>query len=139
MRPQAEIEQIEISAITVQKSNPNDKYKIIGRIGAGAFGQVFKCCRKSDGYVNVLKHTTANQDERQSVVNEARLIKALNSEYLVSCEEIFDYDNKIWVYLELMDGGDFHEIIEFTKDTYSIDFCKYTLYMVAKGLQAMHD
>ena len=37
-----------------------------------------------------------------------------------------------------MDGGDFTNLIFNGNKVYSEDFCRYSLYMVAKGLQAMH-
>ena len=71
-------------------------------------------------------------------MNECSLIKALNSEHIVTCEDVYEYQNKIWVYLELMEGGDLSQIILNSASDYSEAFCKYTLYMVAMGLQVMH-
>ena len=76
--------------------------------------------------------------ERQSIINECSLIKALNSEYIVKCEDVFDYENRIWVFLELMEEGDLTSIILNSASRYTEAFCKYTLYMVAMGLQVMH-
>ena len=107
------------------------------KIGQGGFATIFKCKRLSDGSFNVLKHTGMSEAERQTVINECSLIKALNSEYIVGCEDVYDFDKKIWVFLELMDE-DMSKIILNSSSQYSEDFCKYTLYCVAKGLQAMH-
>ena len=86
----------------------------------------------------MLKATKGGELEKQSVINECSLIKALNSEHIVTCEEVFDWENKIYVFLELMDGGDLSKIVRFNSKSYSEDFCRYTLWKVAKGLQVMH-
>ena len=72
------------------------------------------------------------------MINECSLIKALQSEHIVTCDEVYDYDNRIWVFLESMDGGDLGKIVLKSNDVYGEEFCRYTLYCVAKGLQAMH-
>ena len=87
----------------------------------------------------MLKHTGKSNSERQSVINECSLINHLNTPYIVSCEEVFEFDNRIWVFLELMEGGDLAHIVMKSSDTYTEDFCKYSLLMVARGLKVMHD
>ena len=118
--------------------NPRDSYTIIEKIGKGAIGTIYKCARKSDGQLCALKHTGVSKAERQSVINECSLIKALSSEHIVTCGDVFDFDKKIWVFLELMDGGDLSNVVLKSANVYSEAFCKYTLYMVAMGLRTMH-
>ena len=72
------------------------------------------------------------------MINECSLISALNSDQIVTFEEVFDFNHRICVYLEMMDGGDLAHIILTGKDIYSEEFCKYTLLMVARALQTMH-
>ena len=86
----------------------------------------------------VLKHSKADHAERQSVINECTLIKALASDHIVTCDEVFDFKGKIWVFMENMDGGDLSKIVMKSNEIYTEEFCKYTLMCVAKGLQSMH-
>ena len=86
----------------------------------------------------MLKYTGVSNAERQSVVNECSLIKALNSEYIVACEDVFEHDKRIWVFLELMQEGDLAQVVLNSSSRYSEAFCKFTLYSVARGLQVMH-
>ena len=76
--------------------------------------------------------------ERQSVINECSLIKHLNSPYIVTCEEVYEFKSMIWVFLEMMQGGDLSQIVD-KSNIYSEEFCKYTLLMVARGLKDMHE
>lgn len=138
MRDINEITSLIRNASHVRQEDPRQFYKHIGKLGQGGFATVFKVVQKGTGKEFALKVTGRNRAERQSVINESALIRALNCPYIVSCIDVFDYDNRISVFLEIMDGGDFTKLIENGHKIYSEDFCKYSLYMVAKGLQCMH-
>ena len=69
-------------------------------------------------------------------------MKYIDSPYLLSCEEIYDHENTIWMFLEYMQGGELTKILTIVEDLkihLSEGFCKYTLYNVAKGLADMHE
>ena len=85
----------------------------------------------------MLKYTGFSLAERQSVINECSLIKALHCPNIVACEDVYDFDKRIWVFLELMEG-DLSQVVLNSRSNYSEDFCKFTLHEIAKGLQVMH-
>lgn len=51
-----------------------------------------------------------NEEERKEVINEANLIKILDCEQLINCEDIYEYSDRIWVILDYMEGGSLEEI-----------------------------
>ncbi len=59
-------------------------------------------------------------------------------ESIVSCCEAFDYQNRLWIFMELMDGGAFTPMLEELQGAYSEEYCKYSLYMTLKGLLDLH-
>ena len=59
------------------------------------------------------------------------------SNSLVQCHEAFDFQNRLWIFLELMDGA-FTPMLEDLQGAYSEGFCKYSLYMTLKGLVDLH-
>ena len=67
----------------------------------------------------MLKMTGYSKAERQSVINECSLMKAINSDHIVTFEEVFDYKGRVCVYLEMMDGGDLAHIIMSGRELYS--------------------
>ena len=97
-----------------------------------------KSLRLSDNKTFALKKSLRDNVETTSIKNECALIKALNSPYLVQCEEVFEFNEELFVFLELMDG-DLSHIISQHHTRYSSDFIKYTLYIVAMGLRDMHN
>ena len=83
--------------------------------------------------------TGANAKNGQMIVNEACLISFLDSEELIKCFGIFKHNNRYITLLEYMNGGHFKEIIRVYNEKYSEDFCRYTIYKVAKGIFKMHN
>lgn len=57
---------------------------------------------------------------------------------IVQCYEAFDFQNRLWIFMELMDGGAFTPMLEELQGAYSEDFCRYSLYMTLKGLIDLH-
>ena len=59
-------------------------------------------------------------------------------ESIVKCFEAFDYQNRLWIFMELMDGGAFTPMLEDLQGAYSEGFCKFSLYQTLKGLIDLH-
>ena len=60
------------------------------------------------------------------------------SDSIVKCFEAFDFQNRLWIFMELMDGGAFTAMLEELAGDYSEGFCKYSLYKTLVGLQDIH-
>ena len=76
--------------------------------------------------------------ERQIVINESSLIAYLDSDEIIKCVDLYDYNKRIWIFLEYMEDGALSDIIIKQNRKYSEEFCRYTLYKTAKGLLRMH-
>lgn len=46
------------------------------------------------------------------VINECSLLKHLNCDELINCIDVYDFQGRIWVILDLMDGGSLTEIAD---------------------------
>ena len=73
------------------------------------------------------------------LINEASLIAYLDSDEIIKCVELYQYNNTTWIFLEYMDNGPLARIIADKHRKYSEKFCKYTLYKAAKGIEKMHN
>ena len=101
----------------------------MGKLGQGAFGQIYKVLNHEDKKHYALKFTRPKNDaERQDVINECSLIKHLDCEQLIRCEGVWDYQGRIWVILELMEGGAMTDIILERQGNFSEDFVRWSLY-----------
>jgi len=91
----------------LKSDDPSKYYDIIERIGVGGFAKVFKVKRKEDDAFCALKFvepkTTA---ERDSILNEVGImLLCKQNDAIVKCFECFDFKNRLWIFLEMMDGG----------------------------------
>ena len=77
------------------------------------------------------------------VINEAALVSYLNSNCneLIRCEDLYysDKDKAVFIILEYMDQGSMQKICSEGYQSYSEQFCKYSLFKVLLGLKKMHD
>ena len=110
-------------------------YEATESIGAGKFGQVFKVKRKTDEKLFALKFTEPqNDEERKDILNEAKLIKILDCEQLITCEEVYEFDNRVWLILDYMEGGSMDCIVNDRKGHLSEEHVRWSLYNVALAI-----
>lgn len=85
----------------------------MGKEGAGGFARVFRCMRIRDGELFALKFTEPkNTTERTAIENEIGIMQISSCESIVQCYEAFDFQNRLWIFMELMDGGAFTPMLE---------------------------
>ena len=85
--------------------------------------------RIRDGQLFALKFTEPkNSAERQAIENEIGIMQMSQCDSIVQCYEAFDFQNRLWIFMELMDGGAFTPMLEELQGQYSEEFCKYSLY-----------
>ena len=61
-----------------------------------------------------------------------------DNDNVIRCFDAFDYRQRLWIFLEFMDGGCLTPIVEERKGNISEGVCSYILYQTLKGLQSLH-
>ena len=84
----------------------------------------------------VLSHFTANS--YQMILNEASLLKNLAIDEMVKWVAVYSHASNLTMIFDYMDQKSMAGIIQHDNRRYSEEFCRYTLYKVAKGLSKMH-
>ena len=126
-------------AAAIKVENPSSYYRVVGKEGEGGFAKVFRCQRIKDGQLFALKFTEPRSDkDRQAIINEIGIMQITQCKSIVQCCEAFDYQKRLWIFMELMDGGAFTPMIEDMQGQYSEAFCKYSLYATLLGLLDLH-
>lgn len=124
-----------------------NNFHILGKLGEGAYSQVYKVKRIADGCIYALKKvkmTSLTEKEKQNALNEVRILASLKSSFIVSYKEAFydDTEQCLGIVMEYADKGDLYQkICEFKKggvyfnenDIFRIFIC------ITKGLKALHD
>ncbi|KAJ8276209.1 hypothetical protein COCON_G00079610 [Conger conger] len=86
--------------------NPNDIWEIIGELGDGAFGKVYKAKNKETGVLAAAKVIeTKSEEELEDYMVEIDILASCNHHYIVKLLDAFYYDNKLWIMIEFCPGG----------------------------------
>ena len=111
------------------KGNPYEKYRTLKRINSGSSGQIYKIERKSDQLGLALKMISPiDQDEYDEIQNETSIMKLCQKEdNIIQCYDAYDYDGKLWIYMELMDIGAMTDIVIENEGKIEEEVCQYIL------------
>ncbi|KAM9348327.1 serine/threonine-protein kinase 10 [Symphorus nematophorus] len=86
--------------------NPNDIWEIIGELGDGAFGKVYKARNKETGALAAAKQIeTKCEDELEDYMVEIDILAKCDHRYIVKLLDAFYHDNKLWIMIEFCPGG----------------------------------
>jgi len=97
---------------------------------------VYVVTRKSDKVRFVMKATVKGtiENEKERVKGENALLQLINSEHVIKAEEIYEFDDRLYLFLDYMDGKELTTIIKHFHKQYSDEFIKFTIWSSAKGL-----
>jgi len=108
-------------------------------LGQGAFGLVKLVTRPSDGVTaacKIMKKPTTAKD-RKLIDMEYKIMTSMNHPYIVRCYDAKETDTQVFLFLELMEGGElFDKIIEMSK--FSEAMAAEVSYNVLGALNYMH-
>ena len=101
-------------------SNPDAEIATIGwtvgrTLGEGAFGLVKLVTRKSDGVSAACKIMAKpkSKEQQAEIDNEYKIMKSADHQYIVKCYEAVQTTKSVFLFLELMSGGElFDQIVE---------------------------
>lgn len=119
------------------------RYKIIERIGEGAFSLVFKAIdNNSNGTIaiKVIDKTDMNSAQIVGVVREIEIMWRLHHKNIV---ELYGYQNSwgskyCFLFLEYVPGGElFNQIIKYTY--FSEDLARHVMRQLASAVKYLHD
>ncbi|CAN9501803.1 unnamed protein product [Ophioblennius macclurei] len=86
--------------------NPNDLWEIIGELGDGAFGKVYKARNKETGALAAAKVIeTKCEEELEDYMVEIDILAKCDHRYIVKLLDAFYHDNKLWIMIEFCPGG----------------------------------
>ena len=122
-------------------------FKIISKLGEGAYSTVYKVKRNIDNNIYALKKVklaNLSEKEKQNSLNEVRLLASVKSNFVISYKEAFfdEKDSTLGIVMEFADGGDLYQkIVEHKKSAMffeETDIWRIFIQLV-KGLKALHD
>ncbi|XP_056385142.1 STE20-like serine/threonine-protein kinase isoform X2 [Hyla sarda] len=86
--------------------NPEEFWEIIGELGDGAFGKVYKAQNKETGILAAAKVIdTKTEDELEDYMVEIEILASCDHPHIVKLLDAFYYENNLWILIEFCAGG----------------------------------
>ncbi|KAG7265143.1 hypothetical protein CRUP_031202 [Coryphaenoides rupestris] len=86
--------------------NPEEIWDIIGELGDGAFGKVYKAQNKQTGVLAAAKVIdTKTEEELEDYMVEIEILASCDHHNIVKLLDAFYYDGKLWILIEFCGGG----------------------------------
>ncbi|XP_060096570.1 serine/threonine-protein kinase 10 [Heteronotia binoei] len=86
--------------------DPNEVWEIVGELGDGAFGKVYKAKNRETGALAAAKVIeTKSEDELEDYMVEIDILATCDHPYIVKLLGAFYYDSKLWIMIEFCPGG----------------------------------
>ncbi|XP_066447382.1 serine/threonine-protein kinase 10 [Eleutherodactylus coqui] len=86
--------------------DPNTVWEIVGELGDGAFGKVYKAKNRETGILAAAKVIdTKSEEELEDYMVEIEILATCNHPNIVKLLGAYYYDNKLWIMIEFCQGG----------------------------------
>lgn len=116
-------------------------FRFLSEIGRGSFGKVDKVRRKKDGRICVCKHVPIEllktEKQRLQALNEAKIMRELNCQYIVQYLDAFIQKNSLFLILEYCNGTDLKAFLKKARALPDRSIWRYFL-RIGLGLQYLH-
>jgi len=101
-----------MSANTVQKSRQSTKYKSLGLVGQGQFGQVYCAIHRKTGRLVALKNLNRDRFATHQFLRELRFLLSLDHPHIANCLALDQSGNGRQLVLDYCEGGTLRDVME---------------------------
>ncbi|XP_031806809.1 STE20-like serine/threonine-protein kinase isoform X2 [Sarcophilus harrisii] len=92
--------------------NPEDVWELVGELGDGAFGKVFKAQNKETGVLAAAKLIEVqNEEELEDYIMEIDILASCDHPHIVQLLDALYWEGKLWILIEFCPGGAVDAII----------------------------
>jgi len=119
--------------------NPEDYWTIIGEVGDGAFGKVYKAQHKDMGILAAAKICEIQQEEDlEDFAVEIDILCECKHRNIVQLLEAFVYESKLWMLIEFCGGGAVDSIMIDLEKGLQENQISYLCHEILEGLVFLH-
>nr|XP_034838054.1 serine/threonine-protein kinase 10 [Maniola hyperantus] len=119
--------------------DPADNWDMIGELGDGAFGKVYKAQHKVTGQLAAAKMCVLdNEDDLADFTVEIDILSEVRHPNVVELHEAYFIDNKLWMLLEYCDGGALDSVMSELEKGLNESQIAYVCREMCRGLQFLH-
>lgn len=131
------IQQVYSDHVKFRLDDPMEAYEQGKLLGRGAGGEVWKFREFQSGESVAIKVSQPDPKMMPMIRSEIALMASSNHENIVNLLDCYLFDNKVWIVLELMDGGSLTRLCGESRN-WSEGQMAYVLNECFKGLQNLH-
>ena len=131
-----ELNQAMEAALDLKSEDPNTFLKMQQKLGQGGGGIVYKVYDTRDGMVKALK--VAHNMDLDDLRREIAIHAMTNHANIVHYEEAYNYEDAIWIVMELCDAGSLFDLIEDVEGRWPESHIAYVCVQSLMALASMH-
>ncbi|GFS96886.1 hypothetical protein NPIL_447771 [Nephila pilipes] len=119
--------------------NPEDIWEIVGELGDGAFGQVYKAVNKENKEFAAAKICELKgEDDLDDFTVEIDILTECRHPNIVGLVEAFFHESKLWMMIEFCEGGAVDSIMIDLEKPLTEPQIRYICHEMCKGLDFLH-
>ncbi|GFO41039.1 serine/threonine-protein kinase 10 [Plakobranchus ocellatus] len=120
--------------------DPLLNWEILGEIGEGAFGAVYKARNKEAKTFAALKQVEIkNEEDLEDFSVEINILAECPHKNVVGLHEAFFYDNKLWMFIEFCEGGALDSIMVDLEKPLTEPMIRFVAHEMCEALAYLHD
>ncbi|XP_058836629.1 myosin light chain kinase, smooth muscle-like [Topomyia yanbarensis] len=122
-----------------QDVDPRQQFDILPELGRGTFGTVFLCRERGTDLELAAKIVPCKKKkERADAIREIDIMSCLHHPRLIQLYDAFDYENKVYVILELVQGGELFERVIDDDFVLTEKACAVFMRQICEGMEYIH-
>ena len=117
-----------------------NKYEVIGVIGEGAYGIVYKCKNKENNEFVAIKKFKETEDDlvKKTMRRELKMLQLMKNENIVSFQEAFKRKGNLFLVFEFVDRN-LLELLEMSPNGLDPTLIRSLIYQLCKAIKYLHD
>ena len=116
------------------------KYEVIGIVGEGAYGKVFKCKNKESGEFVAMKQFKEVEDDlvKKTMARELKVLQMLKHEYIVEFKEAFKRKGNLFLVFEYVEKN-LLELLQEQPKGLDPSVIKKLIFQICLAIKYLHD
>ncbi|KAH8384709.1 hypothetical protein KR093_005735 [Drosophila rubida] len=114
-------------------------YDVLGEVGRGKFGTVYKCKEKTSGIQLAAKFVPIpKRDDKRNVEREVEIMNSLQHHLIIQLYAAYEYQKMMCVVLELIEGGELFDRVVDDEFVLTERVCRVFIRQVCEAMAFIH-
>lgn len=133
-----QISSTQLEAANWSETNPEDIYRLLHRLDAGASGEVWLGENKKTGQTMAIKIIAMEDELIEELETEIGALSKCNSDYVIRYYGSYKKDDAIWIVMEYADVGSLQDLVQISLKPLSEDEIRGVCASALMGLAYLH-